>query len=208
MTESRHMVFVVDDDSAVRTALTRLLQTAGWTVETFETAQQFLDYPRADLPSCLLLDVRMPGLSGIELQERLAEWDDLPIVFVTGHGDIPMAVNAMKSGALDFLTKPVNKEQLLATVQRAIDTHRQTKQQSAEVAEFRRRVESLTPREHEVMGLVITGMLNKQVARRLGITEATVKLHRGHVMEKIGVKSLAELVQLNERAAMSQGQSR
>ena len=203
MSQSSGIVFVVDDDPSVRKAAARLFRSAGLQVETFETARQFLDFSRPDLPSCLVLDVRMPGLSGIELQEELAAHDDLPIVFMTGHGDIPMTVQAMKAGAVDFLPKPVNDERLLATVRQAIDTHARKKPQSAQIAEFRRRIELLTTREHEVMRLVITGMLNKQIARKLGITEATVKVHRGRMMEKIGVTSVAELVRLSERAGVS-----
>ena len=203
MSKPSGVVFVVDDDSSVRKAAARLFRSVGLQVEVFETAQEFLDYPRPDLPCCLVLDVRMPGLSGIELQEQLTAHDDLPIVFMTGHGDIPMTVQAMKAGAVDFLPNPVDDEQLLATVQQAIDTHARKKTQSAQVVEFRRRMELLTKREHEVMRLVITGMLNKQIARKLGITEATVKVHRGRVMEKIGVVSVAELVRLSERAGLS-----
>ena len=203
MSQPSGIVFVVDDDSSVRKAAARLFRSVGLQVEVFETAQEFLDYPRPDLPSCLVLDVRMPGLNGIQLQEQLAAHDDLPIVFMTGHGDIPMTVQAMKAGAVDFLPKPVNDEQLLATVQQAIDTHARKKTQSAQVVEFRRRMKLLTKREHEVMRLVITGMLNKQIARKLGITEATIKVHRGRVMDKIGVVSVAELVRLSERAGIS-----
>lgn len=200
---SRHegIVFVVDDDSSVRKAAARLFRTAGWQVETFATAQEFLDYPRPDLPSCLVLDVRMPGLNGIELQQRLADCDEVPIIFMTGHGDIPMTVQAIKAGAVDFLPKPVSDERLLATVQQAINIALDKGRQSVEVTEFRRRRETLTAREREVMDFVLTGLLNKQIARRMGITEATVKVHRGRMMEKIGVKSVAELARRSERAA-------
>ena len=203
MTEPGGIVFVVDDDPSVRKAAARLFRSVGLQVEVFETARQFLDFSRPDLPSCLLLDVQMPGLNGIELQEQLAAHDDLPIIFMTGHGDIPMTVQAMKAGAVDFLPKPVNDTQLLATVQQAIDTHAHKKTQSAQVVEFRKRMELLTKRETEVMRLVITGMLNKQIGRKLEITEATVKVHRGRVMDKIGVVSVAELVRLSERAGIS-----
>ena len=203
MSQPSGIVFVVDDDPSVRKAAARLFRSVGLQVEVFETARQFLDFSRPDLPSCLLLDVQMPGLNGIELQEQLAAHDDLPIIFMTGHGDIPMTVQAMKAGAVDFLPKPVNDTQLLATVQQAIDTHAHKKTQSAQVVEFRKRMELLTKRETEVMRLVITGMLNKQIGRKLEITEATVKVHRGRVMDKIGVVSVAELVRLSERAGIS-----
>jgi FixJ family two-component response regulator len=204
VTESAGIVFVVDDDPSVRKAAARLFRSVGIRTEMFENASDFLDFARPDLPSCLVLDVNMPGLNGIELQKQLSERDgDLPIVFMTGHGDIPMSVQAMKAGAVDFLPKPVHDEQLLAAVRQAIESHAQTRQQFAEVAEFRRRRESLTTREREVMELVVTGMLNKQIASKLGITEATVKVHRGRVMEKIGVVSVAELVRLHERAELS-----
>jgi FixJ family two-component response regulator len=204
VTESAGIVFVVDDDPSVRKAAARLFRSVGIRTEMFENASDFLDFARPDLPSCLVLDVNMPGLNGIELQKQLSERDgDLPIVFMTGHGDIPMSVQAMKAGAVDFLPKPVHDEQLLAAVRQAIESHAQTRQQFAEVAEFRRRRESLTTREREVMELVVTGMLNKQIASKLGITEATVKVHRGRVMEKTGVVSVAELVRLHERAELS-----
>lgn len=201
MTESTGVVFVVDDDPSVRKAAARLFRSVGLQTETFENASAFLDFARPDLPGCLVLDVNMPGLNGIELQKQLTEGDgDLPIVFMTGHGDIPMSVRAMKAGAVDFLPKPVHDEQLLEAVRQAIDSHTRTRRQASEVAEFRSRLQLLTKREREVMGLVVTGMLNKQIASKLGITEATVKVHRGRVMEKIGVVSVAELVRLNERA--------
>jgi len=201
VTESPGIVFVVDDDPSVRKAAARLFRSAGIPAETFENATDFLNFPRPNLPSCLLLDVNMPGLNGIELQEQLTKSDaGLPIVFMTGHGDIPMSVQAMKAGAADFLPKPVNDERLLSTVRRALALHAQTRHQLAEVADFRSCRDSLTKREREVMELVVTGMLNKQIAGKLGITEATVKVHRGRVMEKIGVVSVAELVRLNERS--------
>jgi FixJ family two-component response regulator len=205
MNEPRGIVFVVDDDSSVRKASARLFRSAGLQVETFETARAFLDYTRPDVPSCLVLDVRMPGLSGFDLQEQLTSHGiDLPIVFMTGHGDIPMTVQAMKAGAVDFLPKPVNDERLLATVETAIAEDANKREQSTQVTEFRGRLKLLTTRENEVMRLVITGILNKQIARKLGITEATVKVHRGRMMEKTGVNSVAELVRLSEKAGLSQ----
>ena len=204
MNEPSGIVFVVDDDPSVRKASARLFRSAGFQVETFETAQEFLEFLRPDQPSCLVLDVRMPGLSGVELQEQMKAHDaDLPIVFMTGHGDIPMTVKAMKAGAVDFLPKPVSDERLLQAVADAVDTHALRRQQSAELAEFRKRVESLTSRESEVMKLVINGLLNKQIATQLGISKATVKVHRGRVMGKTEVESVAELVRLHERAGLS-----
>jgi RNA polymerase sigma factor (sigma-70 family) len=201
MNEPSGIVLVVDDDPSVRKASARLFRAAGFQVETFGTAQEFLEYQRPDQPSCLVLDVRMPGLNGVELQEQLKARDaDLPIVFMTGHGDIPMTVKAIKAGAVDFLPKPVSDERLLQAVAEAVDKNALTRRQSAELAEFRKRVESLSPRESEVMKLVINGLLNKQIAKQLGISEATVKVHRGRVMEKTEVESVAELVRRCERA--------
>jgi FixJ family two-component response regulator len=202
--ERSGIVFVVDDDSSVRKAAARLFRVTGFQVETFVTAQEFLAYSRPDLPSCLVLDVRMPGLSGVELQEQLAAYDtDLPIVFLTGHGDIPMTVKAMKAGAVDFLPKPVSDERLRAVVEDAMTTHALGRERSAELARFRERVESLTARERQVMHLIIAGLLNKQIAKRLRISEATVKVHRGRVMEKTELDSVAELARLSERAGLS-----
>jgi FixJ family two-component response regulator len=204
VSQPRGIVFVVDDDPSVRKASARIFRSTEFRVETFETAREFLEYPRPDLPSCLVLDVQMPGLSGVELQEQLTAQDaDLPVVFMTGHGDISMAVKAMKTGAIDFLPKPVDKDRLCRTVAEAIARHAAGREQAGELEEFCRRVELLTPREHDVMKLVVTGLLNKQVAKKLRITEATVKLHRGRVMEKTGVASIAELARRCERAGLS-----
>jgi len=198
------VVYVVDDDASVRKAVTRTLKSFGWPVVTFETASEFLDHQRADVPSCLILDVKMPGVSGIELQEQLAAHGvDLPIVFMSGHGDIPMSVKAMKAGAVDFLPKPADEQQLLETVQQALKRHANQRQEAAALHEFRQRVDSLTKREFQVMALVISGMLNKQIASQMNITEYTVKVHRGRVMEKTGVGSFAELVRLCERSGLS-----
>jgi FixJ family two-component response regulator len=200
------IVYVVDDDASVRKAMTRMFKSLGLEVAAFGAAREFLDYERRDVPGCLLLDVQMPGQTGIELQEELAAHRvDLPIVFMTGHGDIPMTVKAMRSGAVDFLTKPVDEQQLIDTVRQAIQRHARERLESADLREFRQRVDSLSKREHEVMNLVIGGMLNKQIARRLGITEYTVKVHRGRVMEKTGTESVAELVRLCERSGISAG---
>jgi RNA polymerase sigma factor (sigma-70 family) len=198
------IVYVVDDDASVRKAMTRMFKSLGIEVATFGTAREFLDCERRNVPGCLLLDVQMPGQTGIELQKELAaHHDDLPIVFMTGHGDIPMTVKAMRSGAVDFLTKPVDERQLVETVQQAIERHTRERLDSADLREFRQRVDSLSKREYEVMTLVIDGMLNKQIARRLGITEYTVKVHRGRVMEKTGTDSVADLVRLCERSGIS-----
>ncbi len=205
MSTPEAMVYVVDDDPSVRKAIARLFRSVGLDVETFETARAFLDHERQDVPGCLVLDVQMPGLSGIELQEELgAHHVDLPIVFLTGHGDIPMTVKAMKAGAADFLPKPVNDERLLEVVSQAIDRHAEGCQNSIEVRDFLLRIETLTKREYEVMTFVIKGLLNKQTALEMGITEYTVKVHRGRVMEKTGVESVAELVRLWERSGLSE----
>ncbi len=197
------IVYVVDDDPSVRNALNRMFKSHGMSVESFASAREFLEYKRPDAPCCLLLDVNMPGQTGIELQDELAEHHvDLPIVFITAHGDIPMTVTAMQHGAIDFLQKPVDHEKLLVTVRQALGRHARKRQESTGLREFCQRVETLSKREYEVMKLVITGKLNKQIARQLGITEHTIKVHRGRVMEKTGVDSIAELVRLCEKAGI------
>lgn len=204
MTESLATVYVVDDDASIRRAMTRLFRSAGYLVRTFESAGAFLAAPHAGSLACLLLDLRLPGMSGAELQQELLQRSaDLPIVILTGHGDVASAVQAMKRGAIDFLSKPVDNQQLLDTVRKAIAELAQRRRRTLDVREFERRVQSLTSREREIMLLVITGMLNKQIAVRLAITETTVKVHRGRVMEKTGVASAAELVRLCERAGYS-----
>lgn len=204
MSNTDAIVYVVDDDVAVRKATARLFRSVGLQVETFPTAREFLDHRRAVKCGCLVLDLQLPGLSGIELQQELiANNVDLPIVFMTGHGDIPTTVEAMKLGAIDFLPKPVDTKKLVDTVRDAINEHDRTRQQCAELQAFRERVETLTKREYEVMLLVITGLLNKKIALRLKITETTVKVHRGRVMEKTGVDSAAKLVLLCERAGFT-----
>ena len=197
--ESRPVIAIVDDDPSVREGLKSLIRSAGWSVETFASAQEFLARPRANVPSCLILDLQLPDLSGLDLQKRMAATDlEIPIVFLTGHGDIPASVQAMKAGALEFLTKPVDEQDLLRAIQEAIDRDRRTRQQHADLHELRRRHDSLTAREREVMQQVISGLLNKQVAAELNITEFTVKIHRGQVMRKMHADSLANLVRMAE----------
>ena len=197
--ESRPVIAIVDDDPSVREGLHSLIRSAGWSVETFASAQEFLARPRAKAPSCLILDLQLPDLSGLDLQKRMAATNlEIPIVFLTGHGDIPASVQAMKAGAVEFLTKPVDEQDLLRAIQEAIDRDRRTRQQHADMHELRSRHDSLTAREREVMQQVISGLLNKQVAAELNITEFTVKIHRGQVMRKMHADSLADLVRMAE----------
>jgi FixJ family two-component response regulator len=191
----RSTVFLIDDDPSVRKGLSRLLRIAGYEVESFASAQEFLDRPRFDGCGCLVLDIRMPGLSGLSLQEELAKADySMPIIFITGHGDIPTSVQAMQKGAVDFLAKPFDKKDLLKAVKTAIEKDRTARPVHAERIRARECIDTLTPREREVMTRVIAGLLNKQIAGELDITEATVKVHRGRVMEKMKVISVADLV--------------
>jgi FixJ family two-component response regulator len=197
MATAKPIVFVVDDDVWIRESLQTLLRDEGWHPETFASAQEFLDRPRALIPNCLVLDISLPGINGLELQKRVAvERTDTPIIFITGHGDIPMSVGAMKAGAVEFLTKPFNDEVLLTAIRQALERSRQALAQEMQIQELLDRYASLTPRERDVMGLVVSGLLNKQVAGELGITESTVKAHRGQVMQKMKANSVADLVKM------------
>jgi len=202
-------VFIIDDDASIRKSLSRLLRSADYTVETFPSAEEFLRREHFDGIGCLLLDVQMPGLSGTDLQEELSRAAySMPIIFITGHGNIPMSVQAMKKGAVNFLAKPFDDEELLQGVREALEKDRKAKAGRAEVHDALRCIEQLTPREQEVLRYVITGMLNKQIALKLGIAEKTIKVHRGRVMEKLGVDSVAELVRLAEKAGIKPPKNR
>jgi FixJ family two-component response regulator len=194
------IVFVVDDDVSVRESLELLIRTAGWQPETYESAEAFLARPRSPSPGCLVLDVSLPDLNGLDLQQRIgADRADLPIIFITGHGDVPMTVRAMKAGAAEFLTKPFGDDVLLSAIASAIDRSRDTLEQQAGMQVLRGRYATLSRREQEVMALVVSGLLNKQIAGELRISEITVKAHRGKVMRKMGAGSLADLVKMAER---------
>jgi FixJ family two-component response regulator len=194
------IVFIVDDDPSFRRSTQLLIETAGFDVSSFTSAEEFLRVRRPNVPACLVLDVRLPRLSGLDLQKELFKAGmQIPIIFITGHGDIPMTVQAMKAGAVEFLTKPFREQELLDAIRRAIDFDRAGRMEHAKLEGLRGRYESLTPREREVMGHVVLGMLNKQIADELGRTEKTVKVHRGRIMQKMQAKSLAELVRMAER---------
>jgi FixJ family two-component response regulator len=198
--EAAPTVFVIDDDDLVRKAIQGMLKSVGLKSQTFATAQDFLRSQRPDGPSCLVLDVRLPGVNGLDFQRQLADAGlRIPIIFITGHGDIAMTVQAMKAGAVEFLTKPFRDQDLLDAIQQALERDRNTREERAKIEELHSRYRSLTPREREVMALVVAGLLNKQIAGELGTSEASVKVHRQHVMEKIGAGSLAELVRMADK---------
>jgi FixJ family two-component response regulator len=190
------VIFVVDDDVSVRESLELLILSAGWQPETFESAEEFLERSRIDGPSCLVLDVTLPNLNGLDLQKRIVDRVDMPVIFITGYGDVPTTVQAMKAGAVEFLTKPFGGDVLLDAISHAIERSRTALAHEAELRALRDCCATLTPREREIMALVVSGLLNKQIAARLGISEITVKAHRGRVMRKMGVDSLAELVRV------------
>jgi FixJ family two-component response regulator len=203
------VVFVVDDDISIRESLRNLLRSVGLKVETFGTAREFLERQRPGGPSCLILDVRLPGASGLDLQRQLIEAKvGMPIIFITGHGDIQMSVRAMKAGAVEFLTKPFRDQDLLDAVQEAVERDRSDRLQRTETAAIRKRHESLTAREQEVLVLVARGLLNKQIGDELKISEATVKLHRGRLMEKMGAESIADLIRMGERLGIQGSRQR
>jgi FixJ family two-component response regulator len=203
MNESPPIVFVVDDEPAICLSLKRLVKSVGLEAQTFTSAQEFLRSQRPDGPGCLVLDVRLPGLSGLDLQQELLDRKiDLPIIFITGHGDIPMSVRAMKAGAVEFLTKPFRDQDLVDAIQHGIEKHSAARQERVKIKEFQVLYDSLTPRECEVFRLVATGLLNKQIAAELGASEKTIKVHRGQVMHKMKAESLAHLIRIGEKLAL------
>jgi RNA polymerase sigma factor (sigma-70 family) len=202
MSDLTAIVFVVDDDVSVRESLELLIKAAGWQPETFASAQAFLARPRPTVPCCLVLDVTLPGLSGLELQQRLVERTDMPIIFITGYGDVPMSVQAMKAGAIEFLTKPLTNRVLLDAISGAVERSRTAVRQESKMRALRSASASLTPREREVMALVVSGLSNKQVGAELGISEITVKAHRGQMMRKMKAGSLPELVTMAARLGL------
>ncbi len=203
MSELTPIIYVVDDDASVRKSLKRLITSMDFHVETFTSAQEFLRFDRSDRPCCLILDIRMPGISGLALQEELTVANyTIPIIFITGHGDISMSVRAMKKGAVDFLTKPFDDQDLLDAIYKAIEQDKSTRQEQSEISEIQKRVDSLTSREREVFALVVTGMLNKQIAYTFKISEKTVKVHRARAMQKMHAKSLAHLVRMADKVGI------
>jgi len=204
MSDDKAVVYVIDDDQSIREALRSLLSTVSLDVYTFASTREFLDTKRPDAPSCLVLDVRLPGISGLDFQSELSRSEiNFPIIFISGHGDIPMTVRAIKAGAIEFLTKPFREQELLDAVQTGIQQDRQRREQAAGISGLQDRLGLLTAREREVMALVVTGRMNKQIAADLNLSEITVKVHRGNVMHKMGAKSLAELVRMADRLGLS-----
>jgi FixJ family two-component response regulator len=203
MTEDQPIVYVLDDDHRVRAALSSLLSSLGLRVEAFASAGEYLQFVKPDVPGCLILDLELPGMNGLELQQELAGGDSPPIVFVTGHGDVPSSVRAMKAGAIEFLLKPFDSQELLRSIDAAILQDRDARVKRAELAELRRRYALLTPREREVLPLVVAGLLNKQTAAELGTSEITIQVHRGQIMRKMAASSLAELVKMAGKLGIS-----
>jgi FixJ family two-component response regulator len=204
MTEPASIVFVVDDDPSVRRAIKRLVESVGLHVELFGSATEFINSSRPDVASCLVLDIRLPGISGLDFQRELVQAkNEIPMIFITAHGDIPMTVRAMKAGAVEFLTKPFRDQDLLDAIQVGLERDRLRRQRQAETAMLRERLESLTPREREILPLVVSGLLNKQVGAEIGATEATVKVHRSQLMRKMGASSLADLVRMSEKMGIA-----
>jgi RNA polymerase sigma factor (sigma-70 family) len=204
MREQQSIVYVIDDDEAVRESVTDLLCSVGHDVQSFGSVQEFLDRPSPDRPGCLVLDVRLPGQSGMELQRRLIKSDiHLPVIFISGHGDIPMSVRAIKSGAIEFLTKPLNEQQLLDAVQTGVARDRAQREKAKVAAKLHERLEQLTPRERDILGRVVTGRPNKQIAAEVGLSEMTVKVHRSHVMQKMRASSLVDLVRMADKLGIT-----
>jgi FixJ family two-component response regulator len=204
MTESQPIVFIIDDDISVRDGISDLLRSVGLDAHTYGSTQEFVSSKRPDASGCIILDVRLPGRSGLDFQQTLRELGiRLPVIFITGHGDIPISVRAMKSGAIEFLTKPINEQQLLDAVHAAIELDRANRQDNALTKELRARFDSLTPREREIMSLIVSGKLNKQIGFQVGLSEMTVKVHRSHVMQKMQAKSLVDLVRMADKLGVS-----
>ena len=209
MTEAQSIVFVVDDDAAIRKALDSLIRSVGLQVELFGSAQEFLQAKRPKAPTCLILDIRLKGISGLDFQRKLAEANDpIPIIFISGHADVPMSVRAMKAGAVEFLTKPFRDQELLDAVHHALERDAARRQQEAEIAKLRERYEWLTPREREVLPLVVSGLPNKQIAAEIGTSETTAKVHRAQLMRKMGADSLPDLVRMAEKIGISPTKSK